>query len=216
MPRPKSVIEELPEDAQSKIISWLECYSARRVVEMIAEPAPAGFGLRTHITTLRRFYARHATASQPDEMEMAKAFVGLEVSEMGNATETLLKQWAFQIASQPQRTGSAFKALSRWSLQSREQQYRILQLELSKERLQLERARFEFNAAREALNHHSSLGEILRDHSMDDEDKIKKARERIFGKESIARIDAQEAEMASRLAEHRNRQTPHPSNGESL
>ena len=192
MPKPKSVIEELPEDAQSKIIAWLECYPARRVVEMIAEAPPNGFGLQTHITSLRRFYARHATASQPDEMEMAKALVGSEVSDpMGNATETLLKQWAFQIATQPQRTGSAFKALSRWSLKNQEQRHRILQLELHKERLALERAKFEFNAAREALNHHNTLGIILKDNSIDDEEKIKRAREAIWGKESVARIDAQ-------------------------
>src|SRR5687767_8710407 len=139
MPRPKSVIEELPEDAQSKIISWLECYSARRVVEMISQPTPAGFGIQTHITTLRRFYARHATADQPDEIAMAKALVGAEVNDpIGNATETLLKQWAFQIATQPQRTSSAFKALSRWSLKTQEQQHRILQLELHKQRPELE------------------------------------------------------------------------------
>ena len=212
MPGPKSLIDELPEEAQLKIVSWLECYSTRRVVEMIAEPAPEGFGIQTHITTLRRFYARHSTDSHLDEMEIAKALVGAQASDpIGTATETSLKHWAFQIATQPQRTSSAFKALSRWFHKVEDQRYRKLQLELQKERLALERARFEFNAAREALNHRTSLGEILHDYSRDDEDKIKKARERIFGKESIARIDAQEAERKFKLSREPNAQTGHAS-----
>jgi hypothetical protein len=212
MPRPKSLIDQLPEEAQLKIISWLECYSTRRVVEMIAEPDPKGFGLQTHITTLRRFYARHAAASQADEMEMAKALAGSEVSDpMGTATDESLKQWAFQIATQPQRTTSAFKALSRWFHKIEDQRDRKLQLDLQKERLALEREKFEFNAAREALNERASLGEILQDNSIDVEDKIRRARERIFGKESVARIEAQEKAFRESIAG-----TKDTSNGGSL
>ena len=54
----------------------------------------------------------------------------------------------------------------------------------------LERAKFEFNAAREALNHHSTLVKIMADSSRDDEAKIQAAREMIFGKDVIARVDA--------------------------
>src|SRR5688500_8999699 len=63
---------------------------------------------------------------------------------------------------------------------------------LARERLALERAKFEFNAAREALNHRTQLGQILANPHADDEAKIQAARERIFGKESVARIAAQE------------------------
>ena len=63
-------------------------------------------------------------------------------------------------------------------------------LALARERLALERAKFEFNAAREALNHHATLGKIMADTNRDDEDKIQAAREMIFGKEVIAQVDA--------------------------
>ena len=53
-----------------------------------------------------------------------------------------------------------------------------------------ERAKFEFNAAREALNYHATLGKIMDDSTWDDEAKIQAAREMIFGKDVIARVDA--------------------------
>jgi hypothetical protein len=55
MPKQSSILDSLSPEAQEKIIGWLEIDSARLVAERISQPAPEGFGLHTHVTTLRRF-----------------------------------------------------------------------------------------------------------------------------------------------------------------
>ena len=72
----------------------------------------------------------------------------------------------------------------------RDQEHAGQQLALARERLAFKRAKFEFNAAREALNHRATLGKIMADTTRGDEAKIQAAREMIFGKEVIAQVDA--------------------------
>lgn len=55
-------------------------------------------------------------------------------------------------------------------------------LELKREDLQLQRARFEFNAAKAALKHLRELREIQGNRSMNEEAKIEAVRLRLFGK----------------------------------
>jgi hypothetical protein len=183
MPRPISVVEELPEAAKLQVLAWLERYPPATVVEMMARPEPDGFGVQTHVTTLRRFNARRLAAGRPDEIDVARLFLSENPEDpIENATHIVLKDWAFQIATHPQRTSGGFKALSRWLLKLREHKQRELQLAINKERLALERQKFEFNAARQALLHHDRLGGILKDQSSDDEAKINAAREQLFGR----------------------------------
>lgn len=183
MPRLISALEQLSDAAQVQVLSWLELYPASTVVQMIAKPEPEGFGLQTHITSLRRFHARRQASSRPDEIEIARLFLPDEVTEpIEKATNSILKDWAFQIATNPQRTNGGFKALSRWALKMREHTQRELQLKLNGERLALEREKFEFNAARQALLHHEQIGRILKDRKSDDEQKINAAREHLFGR----------------------------------
>jgi hypothetical protein len=188
MPKLTSVVDQLPEAAKEQILSWLECHPTRLVVEMIARPAPDGFGVNTHVTTLRRFYARHQASSSDGELEIAKLFDSVGSSpSIENATENLLREWAFQIATNPQKTNSAFKTLARWRLKLREQQQRERLLEIHEQRLHLERDKFEFNAARQALLHHESLGRILKEPNSDDEAKIQAARQQLFGRSISSR-----------------------------
>lgn len=191
MPKTRtSAIDDLPECAQSRILSWLECHPTRVVVDMIAQSPPEGYDLKTHVTTLRRFYARYQASSSPAELEIAKLFVPEGVpAPLEGATDHLLTEWAFQIATSPHRTNGAFKALARWCLQAREQKQRETQLHLNKERLALEREKFEFNAARQALLHHDRLGKILDDRASDDEQKIYAAREQLFGKLNFPAVE---------------------------
>ena len=183
MPKLISVVEQLPEAAQQQVLAWLEVHSPARVVEMMAKPEPEGFGVHTHATTLRRFNARRQAASRPEEIDIARLFPDADPGDpIEKATSTILKDWAFQIATHPQRTNGGFKALSRWVLKLREHKQRELQLEINKERLGLERDKFEFNAARQALLHHDGLGKILTDDTADEEAKINAAREQLFGR----------------------------------
>jgi hypothetical protein len=118
-------------------------------------------------------------------LEIANLFAqSPDAAPIRHATDSLLSQWAFQIATNPQRTNGAFKALSRWALKHREQAQREAQIEINKQRLSLDREKFEFNAARQALLHHDSLGKILKQGNLDDEAKIHAARQQLFGRSS--------------------------------
>lgn len=183
MPRPISVVDELPEAAKLQVLAWLERYSPATVVEMMAQPEPDGFGIQTHVTTLRRFNARRQAASRVEEIDVARLFLSEDPGDpIEKATNIILKDWAFQIATHPQRTNGGFKSLSRWVFKLREHKQRELQLAINRERLALERDKFEYNAARQALLHHDGLGGILKDKSSDDEAKINAAREQLFGR----------------------------------
>jgi hypothetical protein len=183
MPRLTSSIDELNTADKEQILAWLEAYPTRTVVEMIAKTPPDGFGVRTHVTTLRRFFARHEAEAEANELEIAKLFESNGASTpLESATEALLRKWAFKIATNPHRSTGAFKALSSWLHRTKEQKHREMQLKINSERLALEREKFEFNAARQALIHHERLGKILDEPDSNQEEKIRAAREQLFGK----------------------------------
>ena len=54
----QSVLNSLSADQQEQLYDWLECYPAKRVLELVAAEPPEGFGLKIHLTTLRRFHLR--------------------------------------------------------------------------------------------------------------------------------------------------------------
>ena len=49
-------LETLTDDQRAQLLTWMEVFPMRVVLEKVAAPSPEGFGLKTHITTLRRFY----------------------------------------------------------------------------------------------------------------------------------------------------------------
>jgi hypothetical protein len=85
-----------------------------------------------------------------------------------------LQAKALQLATLPNIDLASFRALARFT--SRHEA-----LALERERLALKRKEFEFNAARTAIEHAWELQEIAREPELDDEDKIRRARERVFG-----------------------------------
>jgi len=50
-----------------------------------------------------------------------------------------------------------------------------------KQRLELDTKKFQFNAARSALQHFLDLQLIIQNQTLDDEDKIRAARKKMFG-----------------------------------
>src|SRR5690349_15493522 len=63
--RPDNVLSNLSDDDQLQILIWLEEMTFTAAVAQIAKPRPEGLGLKTHVTSLRGFYARH----NQDELE---------------------------------------------------------------------------------------------------------------------------------------------------
>ena len=178
-----SAIESLPAEARDQIISWLETQSRRKVLERIALPPPDGFGLKTHLTTLNRFYARHVAAERPADLELAKLLApGPSSDPVEAAAKSLISDFAFHLATNPKRKLDSFKTLSYWLLRRQELEQREREIKILTDRLALDREKFEFNAARHALDHHAELGEILENPEGDNEDKINAARAVLFNR----------------------------------
>ena len=198
--RSDSTFAHLTEEQQAQVYDWLLTIGYDETINRLAKPAPDGFGIKTFRQSLHRFFQRYSEQLKAEHVETAAA---LTASDQQGATlrggaQEALTHTAFQLATSPMDI-HGFKELGRWMAKQKSEQHqsayvRIAEqhVALARERLALERAKFEFNAAREALNHHSQLGQVLADPHADDEAKIQAARERIFGKESVARINEQE------------------------
>ena len=181
MPNQRSAIESLPPEAQDQIISWLEVESRRKVLARIALQPPEGFGLKTHLTTLSRFFARYLALNRQDNQQLAAIFAPeSSKNPFQDAADALASDWAFQIATKPRRNLGAFKALSRWLLKQRELEQRERQVRLLEERLAFDRERYEFDIARTVLVLQTDLAEISKDNTLEEEDKINKARSLVF------------------------------------
>lgn len=184
MAKPISALDTLPDDAQAQIIAWLQAESRSKVIERIALPPPNGFGIKTHATTLARFYARYMADDRRDEIELAKLLAPKAAASddpVPAATKTIAAGWAFQIATKPRRNLSSFKALSRWVLKHRELEQREREVHLVEARLAFDREKWEFDMAHQVLLHRAALDEIAEDQSTTDEEKINRARLALFG-----------------------------------
>jgi hypothetical protein len=191
--RSDSVFHQLTEVQKAQIFDWLQRFGYTETIKRVAAPEPDGFGLKTHRQSLHRFFQRYSKQLKAEHVAMALTSSKQQIAALRDGAEEALTHAAFRFANSPVDIRT-FKELNRWITKHKMAYVRIADqhLALACECLALERARFEFNAAREALNHHAQLGQILADPHADDEAKIQAARERLFGKESVARIDAQE------------------------
>jgi hypothetical protein len=179
-----SVLATLSEDQQQQLLAWLEEYPAAEVLLKVGAPPPDGFGLKTHITSLRRFYAQMRAAQEPENIDIAALLADKARHHSGSldlGTAWAIKERAFQLAIAPQLDAEHFKTVARWVLRLENQKQRAAEINLEERRLALEQKKFEFNAAREALSHLADLETILNDNQKDDEDKIRAARDAVFG-----------------------------------
>ncbi|HYE30777.1 MAG TPA: hypothetical protein VEH27_05075 [Methylomirabilota bacterium] len=180
--RPECALNNLTPEQQEQLFDWLETLPLRRVLEMVAADPPDGFGLKTHLTTLRRFHLRARARFHQQLTE--------DLPELGQATPAnddlifaSLQRAAAELSTN-QLTPGRFTAAARWALRLREMQQREREMALMERRLALETRKFEFNAARQAIIHQQEIATICSNTSTDNEDKIWAAREKIFGPRS--------------------------------
>jgi hypothetical protein len=179
-----SPLAELSKEDHATLITWLERNPVKDVINMVARPKPEGFGIKTHITTLRRFYARYEQQQRQEDYELAKELSKtppLEAAAIREATIVTLQKRAFDMAITPNAKLGQFKALTKWCTKLCDHEHRAEMINITKEKLALDRTKFEFNAARAALLHFKPLQKIAEDKSLDDESKIRAAREAMFG-----------------------------------
>jgi len=185
-----NVLAQLSEEQQAQVFEWLQTLGYTETIRKIALPVPEGFGLTTYRASLHRFYVRYSLQSRADDSALADQIKSDQSSRLAlrGGTDAAVQHSAFQLATSPHGIAE-FAQLSRWVLkqQNHDQKQEYLEiarrhLELSEKRLSLDREKFEFNAARHALDHHGELGEILQNPEGDNEDKINAARAILFNR----------------------------------
>lgn len=198
--RSDAALFALTEEQQADLFDWLTTDTYEVVLKRIAQPPPKGFGIKTHINSLYRFYEQrqaqlrahdlHCLSSikreggDPDEpnrqaLDYTRSFYAAAASAFAHST--------YILANSP-LTPATYRTLSR-TLHQREdisvkREYLDIarqQLALGRDRLQLERTQFEYNAARAAIALLPELIAIDQLTDIDDESKIWRVRERLFG-----------------------------------
>jgi hypothetical protein len=166
------------------------------------KPAPDGFGLHIHITTLRRFYQDYTTWLREEE---AAEQLTANPAQLVAAAETEVAHAIHTLAHSPS-DATHLKLVTTFLHQQRETALKDSFLQLAKqhaavtqERLALERERmaeqkrqWEFNVGRELMKNLVELQKIHRLPGIDDEEKIWKARQIAFGRAPQSPSDARE------------------------
>jgi hypothetical protein len=202
--RSDAALSKLTEEQQADLFDWLTIDTYDVVLKRIAKPAPDGFGIKTHINSLYRFYEQRQAAIRAADLtalsskELASDSVPSVTSVVKNSEPTqslpflLAAKSAFShstyvLANSP-LTPATYRAVARTLHQhediSVKREYLDIarqQLALSRERLQFDRAQFEYNAARAALAILPELIAIDQMTDIDDEAKIWRVRDRLFG-----------------------------------
>jgi hypothetical protein len=98
MPGPIGILDGLSNDQHDQLLTWLELYPTNEVLQMIAAPPPQGFGIQTHITSLRRFQQHAQVNGKEDDVRLARRaqMTGEELDLMKRAASSALIQHAFQ------------------------------------------------------------------------------------------------------------------------
>jgi hypothetical protein len=179
-----SPLANLCEKDQNELITWLESYKVKDVVERVAKPRPEGFGIKTHITSLRRFWARYLHKQKSEDASLVAEIIATSPEEdkkLRKATIATMQKAAFDLANSPNCKLSEFKAVAKWCVKVSDQDQRQQVIEIAKQKLSLDRTKFEYNVARAALRRCKPLQAIAENQSLDDEAKILAARRELFG-----------------------------------
>jgi hypothetical protein len=184
-PRSDSALFKLSEDQQAQVHDWLVTVGYLQTQKNVAASPPDGFGLKTHFASLHRFFVRYTQEHQQENFAQAAELLQTnsgygDPNTLKNATEQAVVHSAFHLATSPQDS-EAFGRLTRWLAKQKKLELTQEYLALARQRLALEREKFECNVAALALEHADALQPIADDTKLDDAAKIRRARERVFG-----------------------------------
>jgi hypothetical protein len=186
--RSDSFLAALTPDQQDTLYDWLLIHSFAEVQQKLASPAPIGFAVQAHLTSLKRFFRKRTEELR----RQSQAELGAESPQasLTGAAQESLDHAAYELAGESTRDPQSFAQASRWLLRNRMVQLREQflqvardQVEVARGRLALDRESWEWDAARIALNNAHALQEIGNKNDIDDPQKIRRARELIFGPE---------------------------------
>jgi hypothetical protein len=133
-----SPLHVLTEAQLNQLYEWLLETPAKEVAQKIALPAPDGFGIKTHVTTLRRFKDRRWAELAADQIETAAHLAGAHPAQQDTLDAGILsalKHHLFQIASSADVTDAQLALLGRWAHRQEKLKLDIQRVQIVRERL---------------------------------------------------------------------------------
>jgi hypothetical protein len=190
----KNILCELTEAEQEKVLLWSEEIPVRELAKKIEKAEPEGFGKKIGKTALNTWINAKRAERIKEEAEETKKRAKAMKEQQGDGGEleegalAVLRQRMFEEAERTGRTGdvtSMYRAMRELIFKEERIALARERAKISREYLELARERFQFNAARVALEYADELQAIAQETEIDDEEKIHRARARLFGKEVV-------------------------------
>ena len=148
-----STLDTLTAEQLDQLYDWLLERPASKVVEKVALPAPEGFGLQTHITTLQRFKRNRYAELAADQLEAARAIATANSNNsnsnhsddvvLDHAIASTLKRQLFDRASTPNATTADLALLARYVQRNEKIKIDIERVQIARERLAQNNRRLE-------------------------------------------------------------------------
>lgn len=184
MKKPKSILLKLPEAQQAQLAEWLlDGMPYHKAREMMTAPVEAGgFGISfSSLSVFKPFWEEVCVPAllnrRSRAVMTAEEVAGSAAARPGKldeATIAALKQKAFELAIAPGQDPDAVKAVFSLVLKARDQ-------DLDAEKLKLDRAKFEMDFTRSAMEHVETIKTIKADRTLDNDEKIAAVRKVLFG-----------------------------------
>jgi hypothetical protein len=177
-PRSDAKLMNLPEEQRSQLAEWL---LQGRPFHVVLGMVKESFHVSTSLGGLSHFYAvecadaliarRRRAVRTADEIAAAAE---KDPGRFDKATIEALKQQAFELSIAPSANPKDVKALFSLVLKARDQDFDEKELALARER-------FEFDAAKSALEHVAALKQIAGNKTLCEQEKLDAVRKRLFG-----------------------------------
>lgn len=177
-PKSNAKLLNLPEAQQAQLAEWLlsgmPYHRAQAAVlkEFGVEVSMGAFtGFWNEVCAPEHLRRRAKAVKMADEVaEVAERQPG----RFDAATVDALKQKAFEMAVSPHADPDEVRSVMMLVLKARDQ-------DLDERKLELDKAKFQWNAAKAVLEHANELAVIKDDKGMDEDQKLHAVRERLFG-----------------------------------
>ena len=133
------MLENLTNEQLDQVYDWLLDMPTKQVVEKVALPAPEGFGITTHVTTLRRFKEKRWAELAADRIQAATQLAGTanqpsQLETLDTGIQVAIKHHMFQRVSSPNITDDQLAIVSRWSHRQEKLKLEIQRVQIARER----------------------------------------------------------------------------------
>ncbi|MGV3771793.1 MAG: hypothetical protein ACO1QB_02755 [Verrucomicrobiales bacterium] len=143
MPGPTGILDQLNPEQQEELFELLCSHTTKEVLQKISAPPPEGWGIDTHLTSLRRFYQRKQLEFMKAELEdksslhlSAPDAAALKKGALAGLTASM-----FHASRSPQGNPRQMERAFQLFIE-------LEKLEQARERLKLDKERLEFERAK--------------------------------------------------------------------